>query len=347
MAVLAAVGVLAIGTVLVVGIGNRRSRADAVPGPGSRTENSSPAPTGALPRLATATAVERDDVGDPFILPVPGGVPGRPGVRYVLFWTTDWRSNVPTATSADLTHWTRIDDALPVLPTWATPSRTETLGPAAIAVPGGWELFFSTQERASGLECIGHAYATSPVGPFVDRSARPLICQRSMGGDIDPSVTRDGAGVSLVWKSNGSRTSPVSLWQQSLDARGATLLGSPHRILGIDHSWERGIIEGPSMLPATGGGWWLFFSSGGIWQANTYSTGIAWCAAVSGPCREVSSGPWLTSRPGAYSPGGLETFTKNDGTLWASYSVFPSQPASLRAAFAEDRVLEVSPMTGR
>jgi hypothetical protein len=334
------------GCALVVGgVGYQHARADAAGGRDATAGSTSTRPpVGALPRVGTPTAVLHDDVGDPFILPVPGGIPGHPGAHYAVFWTTDWRSNVPTAISSDLKHWTRIADGLPVLPSWATPTMTQTLGPSAIAVPGGWELFFSTQEKASGLECISHGFATSPVGPFVDRSTKPLICQRSMGGDIDPSVVRDRNGISLVWKSNGAPHNPLGIWEQSLDASGTKLLGSPHRILAVDQSWERGMAEGPAMVAATDGGWWLFYSSGGVWQANTYSTGVAWCAAVAGPCRQVSAGPWLTSASGAFSPGGFETFVNNDGTLWASYSVFPRKPANFREAFISDRVLEVAPM---
>ena len=60
------------------------------------------------PRLGAARMVDLDDVGDPFILPVRAGTWADPAVRYVLFWTTDWESNVPTAVSADLVHWRRV-----------------------------------------------------------------------------------------------------------------------------------------------------------------------------------------------------------------------------------------------
>ena len=44
-----------------------------------------------LPRIGAAQVVDQNDVGDPFIL--------RAGTTYYLFGTTDWQSNVPTATS--------------------------------------------------------------------------------------------------------------------------------------------------------------------------------------------------------------------------------------------------------
>jgi Glycosyl hydrolases family 43 len=332
---------------LAIGLGHWPGGGQVASGAGpirSGVPAGSSAPAG-LPRLGPPEAVERDDVGDPFVLPIPRGVTGDPNARYVLFWTTDWRSNVPTAVSSDLVHWRRVADALPVVPSWATDSRTMTWGPSALRVPGGWILYFSTEEASSGRECIGRAFATDPAGPYVDRSASPLVCQRALGGDIDPSVTRSGSGQPfLVWKNDGNALGmPTSIWEQRLSTDGQSLAGVPHRLLGADQAWEHGIVEGPSMLKASKGGWWLFYS-GGVWQSDTYDTGVAWCATVAGPCHDAASGPILASTPGAVSPGGLDTFVDHHGRLWASYSAFPSLPANSRAAMGEDRVLEIAPV---
>ena len=299
----------------------------------------------AVPRLGTARVVEQDDVGDPFVLSVPSGLPGKRSDRYVLFWTTDWRSNVPTAVSSDLVHWRRVADALPVLPSWALPNRTMTWGPSAVQVAGGWVLYFSTEEASSRLECIGSAFSRDPVGPYVDSSSSPLVCQSSLGGSIDPSIVRDApGGLALVWKSDGNAIrEPVSLWEESLSADGRSSVGSPHRLLGPSQPWQHAIVEGPAMLKASKGGWWLFYS-GGSWQSNTYDTGLAWCATVTGPCEPTANGPLLASTPDSVSPGGLDTFVGSTGKLWASYSAFPTAPANARAAMAEDRVLEIAPI---
>jgi beta-xylosidase len=263
-----------------------------------------------------------------------------------LFWTTDWRSNVPTAVSSDLVHWRRTADALPVLPMWAEPSRTMTWGPAAQRLGAGWVLYFSTEEAASHLECIGAAFASTPTGPYADRSSSPLVCQRSLGGSIDPSVvfTAGGAGQALVWKSDGNaRHVPVEIWEQELTADGMGVRGRAHRLLGAIQPWEHAVVEGPAMLSDTHGGWWLFFS-GGAWQSDTYDTGVAWCPTMAGPCRLAGKQPWLTGTPTAVSPGGPDTFVGPNHQLWASYSAFPSAPPNPRAAMGEDRVLEIAPV---
>jgi beta-xylosidase len=315
-----------------------------------------------LPTFGPPTAVEvnnpaLNDIGDPYILPIAAGIDGDQVPGYAVYWTTDWASNIPTALSTDLIHWRRVADSLPKLPAWALVVRppsfwsppippgvsTLTWGPTVHAVPGGWELYYSTEDARTRTECVGAAFSTSPVGPFSDRSSAPLVCQAALGGDIDPSVVVPAPGkLALIWKNDGnSNGSPVSIWEQSLTPNGRSVVGRPVRIFGADQAWEHGIIEGPAMLADTHGGWWLFFS-GGSWQSGTYATGVAWCATVQGPCQEVRAGPLIASTPTVVSPGGLDTFVDHEGRLWAAYSAFPSVPANARAAEASPRVLELA-----
>jgi hypothetical protein len=285
---------------------------------------------------------EYDDVGDPYVLTVPPSGSGKG--EYVLFWTTDWQSNVPTAVSSDLHHWKRLADGLPVLPRWAAPSISLTWAPSAQAVAGGWVLYFSTQDAALGVECIGAAFSTKPAGPYTDRSDQPLVCQPGVGGSIDPSVVQAPSGPSryLVWKNDGNAShAPVAIWEQQLSPDGLHLVGPPHRLIGATQAWEDGIVENPAMLADTRGGYWLFFS-GGRWQSTTYDTGVWWCATVTGSCSATSDGTFLEGTPGAVSPGGFDTFYDLAGRLRASWSVFPSAPATSREAMAENRVLEIA-----
>jgi beta-xylosidase len=310
-----------------------------------REEAGAAGTTHAMPTLGRVQAVEDDDVGDPFVLPVTSRTDGVVKTSYVLYWTTDWRSNVPTAVSNDLVHWRRVADSLPVLPTWATPSKTLTWGPTVRRIGTDYVLYFSTRDAASGRQCVGRATAKTALGPFTDSSSKPLVCQAALGGDIDPSVVKTASGsLALLWKNDGNATkTPVSLWEQPLAADGLTLTGKPTRLLNADQAWEKGIIEGPAMLAASKGGWWLFFSGAG-WGSTKYDTGAAWCATVAGPCQVASPKPMLVSTPTAVSPGGFDTFVDGHGKLWASYSAFPSSPANPRAAMAENRVLEIAPI---
>jgi len=319
-------------------------------------------PAAHLPIIGAARAIEVDnpalnDVGDPYVLPVPAGVDGLKKPGYALYWTTDWTANVPTAVSADLISWRRVADALPNLPSWALVApppgswsvpvgvSTMTWGPTVHQVPGGWVLYYSTEDAATMRECIGAAFSTSPTGPFADRSPAPLVCQANVGGDIDPSVVTPTPGhLALIWKNDGnSNGTQVSIWEQPLAFGGRAVTGRPERLINADQAWEHQIIEGPAMLADTRGGWWLFYS-GGTWQSDTYATGVAWCATVAGPCRNPAQAALLASTPTAVSPGGLDTFVDHRGRLWAAYSAFPAAPTNAEAAMASPRVLELAPI---
>ncbi|MGH9060783.1 MAG: glycoside hydrolase family 43 protein, partial [Acidimicrobiales bacterium] len=328
----------------------------------------------ALPRLGTIETVDQNDVGDPFVLPVPAGV--RPptdipfvgtgtgsdayqsspwsgataaaahaGGWYVLFGTTDWQGNVPTAVSVDLKHWTQAPDALPALPSWAAPTISMTWAPAALRTQTGWVLYFSTQEAHSQLECIGRAESSSPAGPYTDRSSAPMLCQRGLGGSIDPSVVRDRHGTEyLVWKNDGNaQATPDAIWAQQLSPDGLAVQRQPHRLLGAGEAWAHGIVEAPAMFPAGAGGYWLSYAAGN-WDSNRYGTGLAYCRAIIGPCAETSATPFLSTTPALISPGGLDTVTAHDARRWVVFTALVPVPSTRHPGRTYyNRVLDIAP----
>jgi len=170
-----------------------------------------------------------------------------------------------------------------------------------------------------------------------------------LGGSIDPSIVRDSKGTAyLLWKNDGNAEgAPVSLWEQKLSPDGLQLSGTPNRLLSADEPWQNGIVESPSMLAASKGGWWLFYS-GDFWRSGAYSTGLAYCTSIEGPCRETSSAPFMASGPNELSPGGLETFVDRRGAVWASFSTFVLRTNPRRPGrFFRDRVLDIAPILSR
>lgn len=280
----------------------------------------------ALPVLGPAHDVYDGDLGDPFVLPVTtnGKVSG-----FVAFGTGDWPARVPTARSDDLTTWHAGPDALPVLPAWAGPDPKNSLSwaPAAIDNGHGFVLYVTLPDAASGQQCIGAATSPDPGGPYAGVGPGPLLCQHDLGGSIDPTVARDRAGrMHMLWKNDGNSVgAPSSLWEQQLTADGLGLVGAAHRLLTADLSWQGGIVEEPALVPATGGGWWLFYS-GNSFDRPEYATGLAWCPTLDGPCQDATAGPFLATpalqQPTQYAPGGLETFRDAKGALWAVFDTW-------------------------
>lgn len=274
--------------------------------------------TRALPRLGPARDVYDGDIGDPAVLVGPAD-------QYYLFGTNDWPAHVPTARATALTKWQAGPDALPVAPRWAGPDPTGSLtwAPAAVVIGHRYLLYVSVPEARSGRECIAVESSADPAGPYTDAANGPLVCQRDLGGSIDPSVVRDRAdGLHLLWKNDGNCCQqPVSLWEQDLTADGLAVVRQPQRLLSADQSWQGGIIENPAMTPASDGGWWLFYS-GNAFERAAYGTGLAYCATVRGPCQDTMPGPFLATHGVQFSPGGLETFRDNRGANWVVYAIW-------------------------
>jgi len=278
------------------------------------------------PKLGAARDVYDGDLGDPFILPVTGA--GQ-AARFVAFGTGDWPSRVPTAVSTDLNTWQEGPDALPQLPAWAAPDPKNSFSwaPAALDTGHGYVLYVSLPDAQSGQECIGAA--TSPVaeGPYTAVGTGPLLCQHELGGSIDPAVTRDRAGtLHMLWKNDGNALNlPSSLWAQDLTDDGLGVVGPAHQLLTAGQPWQGGIVEEPAVIPATDGGWWLFYS-GNFFDKPEYATGLAHCADLEGPCSEAGGGPFLATaqlnQPRQFAPGGLETFTDGHGGLWAVFDTW-------------------------
>jgi hypothetical protein len=79
-------------------------------------------------------------------------------------------------------------------------------------------LYYTTNVTSSHVQCIGIGLATKVVGPYVDKSSRPLICQSDQGGSIDADafVASDGKRY-LYWKNDGNAigATPTSQFSSS------------------------------------------------------------------------------------------------------------------------------------
>lgn len=268
------------------------------------------------PVFESARVMYDGDLGDPYVLPVPGE-------GYFAFGTGNWPARIPTAHSSDLTSWRAGPDAMPDLPSWSPPDPKNAFSwaPTVLATANGYVMYISLREARSGRQCIGAASSATPAGPYRHTRDEPFICQLDLGGSIDPSVFRDEEGAPhLIWKSDGNCCGlPTGLFEQELSADGKRLLGERHRLLEASQPWQGGVVEEPAMVKARHGGWWLFYS-GNRFDSAEYATGVAYCEELSGPCRDMSPTAFpLVTSPGQHAPGGLETFRDAAGKDWAVY----------------------------
>jgi beta-xylosidase len=237
------------------------------------------------------------DFPDPHLLLV--------GRTYYAYSTQVGDTNVPVMRSSDLTRWSRRSEALPKLPDWASPGST--WAPTVLAQRSTYVLYYTARQRSSGRQCVSIATGDAPDGPFRDTSSGPLVCQRSLGGSIDPSVFTDPSGTTvLLWKSDDNAEGrKTSLWARPLTADGVSFARSsvPVRLLTQTARWQAPAIEGPSMV-RSGDTYYLFYGAGG-WDSSRSAIGYATCHSPLGPCTDRStSGPWLDGDPDGDAPVG-------------------------------------------
>jgi hypothetical protein len=266
------------------------------------------------------------------------------GGTYYAFSTGDGFDNIPVMTTTNLASWPQtlllnptVSDALPCqagsvtgddcrISGWATraPGNGAPWAPSMIEVGSEFFLFYAAWDPAVSHYCVGVAESPDAIGPYVDNSTEPVVCQPTIGGSIDPDVYQGQAGnYYLAWKNNDgySSSGPATLWSSavSFNAEGAQLTGLTTALLTQNRFWET-TIEQPEMVQL--GGHWLLFFSGGLWENSSYAIAYAYCQGPLGPCADPNITPVFGSAGGVTGPGAPSIFTDASGTLWMAYNAW-------------------------
>lgn len=268
--------------------------------------------------------------------------------HFLALSTNTTLGNVPMLASSTLPGpWHAVGDALPELPVWAEADAGLTWAPALVRRGDVNVLYFTARDLASDFQCIGRATSRTPLGPYVDDSADPIVCQVELCGSIDPSVFIDDDGQAfLLWKSDENAAACAGdsrLWSQPLDDSGA-LVGTPTVLLQLEEAWEAPLIEGPALLrddviDDDDGNDFILFYSANRWESDDYAIGIARCASPTGPCERRSvDAPWRSSTRG---PGGPEVVRDDDNTPWLVFHQWSAEGALEGGGV---RVLTIEPL---
>jgi beta-xylosidase len=240
----------------------------------------------------------KEDFPDAFVLPHGSGF---------IAYATNNGPNVPMASSPDLVHWSfvtdpatgRRRDALPRLGAWA--KQGFTWAPEVLPLGGKYLLYYTASDIRRKSQCVGVAVADEPLGPFVDHSPSPLVCQTELGGTIDADPFHDDDGkLYLYFKNDGNRIGQhTALWGQQLTPDGLSLVGQSVELIHDDKPWEQKLVEAPTMVHSPIG-YELFFSAAYFgWNADQnlspYGMGYASCDRPLGPCRKSPENPILHS----------------------------------------------------
>ena len=245
---------------------------------------------------------------------------------------------IPVLSSPDLVNWTWVGNAMQVadVGAWANASSGWNFtAPSVLRAPdvGGvpqYVLYFTGVQVGTGKKCIGHAVATSPVGPF-HGAASPLICPSS-GEAMDPSPTPvPGADYQqILFRKTGS--SP-GIYNQVLMTNGQAVnpaSGMLYRVFTADAAawangpdyWQSGVVERPSVAVAPDNAYHLVFS-GTDPITHSRAVGSVTCGngfGFVGTCQAAppDGGRLFGSTPQVTSPGRPYAF--RDGTnMWLTY----------------------------
>lgn len=225
--------------------------------------------------------------------------------------------HVQHMSSTDLVHWSRVHDAVPRLPAWASPGPT--WAPEVLRRGSQYVLFYTVHHRTLNLQCVSTATASTAAGPFTDNSTGPFLCQTTFGGSIDPSpfVAPNGR-VYLLWESATQAGGPAAIYAQELRSDGHALVGARARLVIAARAWEGGNIEGPAMAKGPSG-YYLFYSAN-YWASAKYAIGYAICVTPLGGCSKVTTvRPWVSSNQFMAGPGGQSFFRDLAGALRMVY----------------------------
>jgi beta-xylosidase len=231
--------------------------------------------------------------------------------------------NILVASSADLTRWNFLGNALPRSPRWASKAFGYNWAPEVTKFSSTYVMYFVSRLPigSGGIQCIALAKSTQPQGPFTPTEKSnvvPFVCQRNEGGSIDPAVFIDEDGKSyLLWKSDAnSRGGQPWIYIQALAPDGLSLEGQPTRLITADSRWEGVLVEAPTLWKHDGK-YYLFYSAND-YASRDYAVGYAVADKPTGPYKKGETNPVLKTNIGAgvIGPGGQDIVTGLDGTTY-------------------------------
>ena len=238
-----------------------------------------------------------------------------------------WRARHAWPLSAGYSTWKGYNDAMPFPARWAerySNGKPGIWAPAVKKIKGRYVDAYAVQPRLDSMRhCITLATSQFPLGPFRDRSEKPLTCSSDPMGSIDPCWLKWHGKVYLCWKNAGVRGSkPTQIVVRRMSENGLRFkAGSKeHVLLQTALPWEGNVVEAPSLVKYDGR-LYLFYS-GNQYTTSSYAVGYAVCARPTGPCSRVQQTPLLASGEGIAGPGAQVGFKDADGTLRMAYSAW-------------------------
>lgn len=256
--------------------------------------------------------------------------------------------NVPILTAATLQrlHSSTPKDALNAPPSWGL----KPMGAEIAAFPNHFALYFVSKHRRRNVNCLAVAKSHNLAGPyFLVSTDAPLYCPDDIIGVIAPSHYQNGPNehfllFSMFQGTRGRAAKGIYIIRLSPD--GLTTIGNPVKLLGVDQSWEKGHIEGPSLVRRDNTYYLFYTGSTYNDKSGSYAIGYASSDSLFGPYVKSPYNPLIASQHGYFNPGSQGIFHDQCGNYLLSFHAYPNEEMIgkrnsylTRLIFAENRLL--------
>ncbi|MCH5596433.1 family 43 glycosylhydrolase [Niabella ginsengisoli] len=208
--------------------------------------------------------------------------------------------------STNLVNWKPAGHVFTKMPVWAD----YYMWAPEITYENGKVYLYYTAHKKGGSLCIATAVADKPDGPYTDLG--PLICQEV--GSIDAFPMRDETGkLYMIWKEDGNSVKkPTPIWAAEMKEDRTALVGQPKELFRADASWEKGLVEGVSMIKQ-GDYFYSFYAAAACCgKTCNYGTGVARSKKLLGPWEKFPGNPVLSGDLDWKCPGHGTPVEKDD-----------------------------------
>lgn len=231
--------------------------------------------------------------------------------------TSNWFPIFPLYHSGDLVNWKAAGHVFTEKPAWAD----YYMWAPEITYDNGKVYMYYTAHKKNGSLCIAAAVAEKPEGPYKDLG--PLICQEY--GSIDAFPMRDENGkLYMVWKEDGnSAGKPTPIWAAEMREDRTALVGKKKELFRADASWEKGLVEGVSIIKHNNYFYALYAAAACCGKTCNYGTGVARAKKLLGPWEKFPGNPVLSDNAGWKCPG-HGTPVEKDGRFYFLYHAYSS-----------------------
>ncbi|MCH5718538.1 glycoside hydrolase family 43 protein [Niabella hibiscisoli] len=226
--------------------------------------------------------------------------------------TSNWFPAFTLYRSNDLVNWKASGHVFNQMPAWAD----YYMWAPEITYENGKVYLYYTGHKKGGSLCIAAAVADRPEGPY--RDLGPLMCEAD--GSIDAFPMRDEQGkLYMIWKEDGnSKGKPTPIWAQEMKEDRTGLLGVKKELFRADSPWEKGLVEGVSIIQRQGYFYAFYAAAACCGKTCSYGTGVAQAKNLLGPWEKFPGNPVLADNADWKCPG-HGTPVEKDGRFYYLY----------------------------